>query len=95
MLSQKNMDELNVLGIQFIVGARIATLSASVLTMLAATLAHTDQSVSEISHKGYRLIVDYSTKRAHKDQHNLDKQKEKALTALRNPSTITESINHY
>lgn len=89
MLSQQNMDDLNESGIQFIVGARIATLSISVLKSLATTLTSTDQSVAEIAHKGYRLIVDYSTKRANKDRHNLDRQREKALLALQRPSAIT------
>lgn len=89
MLSQRNMDELNESGIQFVVGARIATLPTSVLRSLATTLAGADQSVTEIAHKGYRLIVDHSTKRANKDRHNLDKQREKALSALQSPSAIT------
>jgi transposase len=89
MLSQKNMDALDQSGIKFVVGARIANLPISVLRSLATTLAGTDHSVTETAHKGYRLIVDYSTKRATKDRHNLDRQREKALLALQSPSTIT------
>lgn len=78
MLSLENMDELEREGILFVVGARISSLSLPTITNLASQLNQTDHASTEVSYKQYRLLVDYSDKRAKKDIHDLDKQWERA-----------------
>lgn len=89
MLSQKNMDELDHEGIQFVVGARISSLSQKLMGELSASLGKTDKASCEVEYKNYRLLADYSDKRAKKDIHDLTKQWERAQKAMEKPDAIT------
>lgn len=89
MLSQKNLDELNQEGIQFVVGARISSLKASLMTQLSETLNQADKAITEVNYKTYRLLADYSAPRARKDLHDLTKQWERAEKAMTKPDAIT------
>lgn len=89
MLSQKNMDELEREGILFVVGARISSLSLPVIGEIVKQLGQLDGATTEISHKQYRLLADYSAKRAKKDLYDLTKQWEKAQKALTKPDGVT------
>lgn len=89
MLSLKNMDELNKDNISFVVGARISSLSVKMVDQIVKELDKKDKANSETLYKNYRLLTDYSTKRASKDIHDLNKQWEKAEASISNPAGIT------
>lgn len=89
MLSQKNMDDLDKEGIKFVVGARISSLSQKMMSELSKTLGKKDKASTEIAYKQYRLLADYSDKRAKKDGYDLTKQWERAQKAMTKPDAIT------
>lgn len=89
MLSQKNMDDLDCEGIKFVVGARISSLSQKLMGELSASLGKTDKASTEVEYKNYRLLADYSDKRAKKDAYDLTKQWERAQKAMAKPDAIT------
>jgi len=89
MLSLKNMDELNKDNILFVVGAKIPSLPDKMIDQIAKELGKKDKSSTEVLYKNYRLLADYSTKRANKDIHDLSKQWEKAKMNVSNPAGIT------
>ena len=89
MLSVKNMDELNEAKIQFVVGARISSLSIEMTNKIVKDLDKKDKADTEVEYKGYRLLTDYSIKRASKDIHDLNKQWEKAKASIIKPDNIT------
>jgi transposase len=85
MLSKNNLDELEKLGLFFIVAGRTATTPSEKLISIAKTLNNTDgKTVSRIS--GTRkTIFHYSAKRAQKDIFDLEKNIKKAEWVLNNP----------
>lgn len=89
MLSQKNMDDLDREGIKFVVGARISSLSQKMMAQLSGSLGKTDKASTEVEYKNYRLLADYSDKRAKKDAYDLTKQWERAQKAMTKPDAIT------
>lgn len=89
MLSLKNMDDLNEAKIQFVVGARISSLSIKMVDQIVKELNKKDRANTEVPYKSYRLLTDYSTKRANKDIHDLNKQWERAKTSITKPDNIT------
>lgn len=89
MLSQKNMDDLDHEKIRFVVGARVSSLSHKMMTQLSAVLGKTDKASTEVAYKNYRLLADYSDKRAKKDLADLTKQWERAQKAMEKPDAIT------
>jgi hypothetical protein len=89
MLSQKNMDELDQEAIKFVVGARISSLSQKMMTQLSGSLGKTDKASTEVEYKSYRLLADYSDKRAKKDICDITKQWERAQKAIGKPDAIT------
>ncbi len=77
MLSKVNVEQLLGAGYDFIVGARLKSVPAS-LTKKLLKLDKTDGATYELKHNGHRLIVQYSAKRAAKDLHTIDKALKKA-----------------
>lgn len=89
MVSTNNMDELENIGLKFIVGARLANLSQKLFERIAATVPKIDGSLSRFELDGKRiLVVSYSTKRANKDRTDRNKQIKRAEYALSNPTLI-------
>jgi transposase len=88
MLSKKNMDELHQAGILFVVGARVSNLSTKLITQLNQNLKQQDGATTELAYQDYRLLADYSARRAKKDLHDLTKQWDKAEKALETPNAI-------
>jgi transposase len=72
MLSKINVEKLTTANFDFIVGARLKSVPASITKLLIA-IPKIDHRIEEMTHNGHRLIVSYSEKRAKKDLHNLDK----------------------
>ena len=83
------MDDLDKEGIKFVVGARISSLSQKMMTDLSKTLGKKDKASTEVAYKNYRLLADYSDKRAKKDAYDLTKQWERAQKAMTKPDAIT------
>lgn len=77
MLSKVNVEQLLGAGHDFIVGARLKSVSAG-LTKKLLKLNKTDGTTYELKHNGHRLIVQYSAKRNTKDLHTIDKALKKA-----------------
>jgi len=77
MLSKINVEKLSSAGFDFIVGARLKSVPAS-LTKKLLKLEQEDGITHELQHSGHRLIVHYSTKRAKKDLNTIEKAVNKA-----------------
>lgn len=91
MVSVSNMDELETLGLKFIVGARLANLPSKLFEEVITTLPKTDGSLCRFSLEGERiLVVGYATKRANKDRTDRNKQLRRAKYALLNPAVIAK-----
>ena len=81
MLSRVNVEQLLEAGYDFIVGARLKSVPAT-LTKKLVTLDKTDGDMYEFQHNRHRLIVHYSAKRATKDLHAIDKALKKARAII-------------
>lgn len=91
MISQENMKQLNENGIGFIVGARIANLPQSLIVKIEKELKSEDAKITTVSYQNYRLICQYSTKRASQDRFNRSKQMNRAKIVIENPHLATRS----
>lgn len=81
MLSKLNVEKLTLAGFDFIVGARLKSVPAS-LTKKLLKLDQEDGITHELEHNGHRLIVHYSLKRAKKDLNTIDKALKKAQAII-------------
>lgn len=81
MLSKLNVEKLTAAGFDFIVGARLKSVPAS-LTKKLLKLEQEDGIIHELKHNGHRLIVSYSTTRAKKDLNTIDKALKKAQAII-------------
>lgn len=88
MLSQANIDQLKDREIQFILGARLANLSGSLIDQIHKQLNQQDNNIAIFTYHGQRLICQYSQKRATKDKSDRIKQLERAKTVIAHPTGI-------
>lgn len=72
LLSQKNINALNANHYQYILGGRIKNETESIKAKIVA-LEVKEDGPRELKSKNGRLIVSYSTRRAHNDKKNRDK----------------------
>lgn len=84
MLSEENLTELEKLGIDYVVGARVGNLKLEEAQIIAKDLGETDK---EIIRKD-SIIYEYSLVRAKKDKADNDKQIDKATYYLQNPAKV-------
>lgn len=77
MLSKLNVEKLIAADFDFIVGARLKSVPAS-LTKKLLKLKQEDGITHELKYNDHRLVVHYSAKRAKKDLHSIDKAIKKA-----------------
>lgn len=89
MISKVNINKLDVKKIGFIVGARIANLSTGLTDSITEELKHQDNKIIIKTYHGYRLICQYSEKRAAKDKSDRLKQVVKAQNAITTASLLT------
>lgn len=82
MLSWKNMEALRAKGISYIVGARVANLSAPRIDEIARLLKREQGSTIRLSTRHGDLVCSYSDARYRKDKHEMDKQITKAKTLI-------------
>ena len=89
MLSSSNIQSLEEANIQFVVGARLGSLSQSLINFISSKLNNQDGKIITITYHGQRLVCQYLVKRAAKDKSDRLKQVEKAAGAVAAPSNIT------
>lgn len=91
MISEENMERLETKRLQYIVGARLANLSARRLSTINGSIPRRDgahiRMPLEESHRV--LIVSYSATRAAKDRSDREKQVAKAQEMLKRPDRAT------
>jgi len=89
MISQDNIERLEAKGIGFIVGARLANLPQELIENITKKLVKQDGKMITLLYKNQRLICEYSTTRAVKDNHDRMKQIRTAHMVIDNPTTVT------
>ena len=87
MLSKINCEGLNEADYEFIVGARIHSLTSN-LTKQVKSITKRDKRTQEYKYAGWRLIVQYSTKRAKKDLYSIKKAITKAQAIVDGKQTL-------
>ena len=86
MISTTNIQELLANNINYVVGARLGNLSIDLIEQINSTITREDgKSIRIKTDNGY-LICAYSSVRYRKDKYEMEKQIEKALTIIQNPS---------
>lgn len=89
MISRANMEALDAKHIGFIVGARLFQLPVILQETISQTLVRQDRKFTVLPYNSWRLVCQYSEKRAAKDRSDREKQMERAKRALTAPSLIT------
>lgn len=85
MISHHNSNQLNMKGINFIVGARLRNLSTNLLEDINKSLVRKDGQSIRIKTENGDLICSYSSVRYRKDKYEMEKQIEKANYLIANP----------
>jgi transposase len=94
LLSNKNIEELQQKGYEFILGARIKNESQAVKQeILSLNLENGESRIIE-KQDGLKLIISYSEKRAQKDRHNRKRGLEKLNKLLKSGKLTKASINN-
>jgi len=86
MLSAKNMEELDKLGLQYIVGARLSYLSSDLLQQISTALNKQPGKYFRTKTPLGYLVCDYSDLRAAKDRSDRRKQLVRAQSQIDNPA---------
>jgi len=90
MLSQINLQLLELNKIGFVVGARLGNLPEKLINQIFKDLKlKQDGQITQTSYHDYRLICSYSQKRANKDRSDRNKQLKKARSMLASPAKLT------
>ncbi|MCI0501847.1 MAG: IS1634 family transposase, partial [Epsilonproteobacteria bacterium] len=84
MLNKDNLTEFESLGVDYVVGARIGNTKLDEVKDIAGRLNQIDKKIFRKDN----ILYEYSIKRAKKDKLDNDKQVEKALYYLKNPSKV-------
>lgn len=87
MISFANIEKLNEQKLNYIVGARIKSLSPDSIKLISTSLNKTENKYFSLTTKHGRIVCDYSEKRATKDKGDRQKQLTKAKFQLDNPGT--------
>lgn len=87
MISFANIEKLNEQKLNYIVGARIKSLSPDSIKLISTSLNKTENKYFSLTTKHGRMVCDYSEKRATKDKGDRQKQLTKAKFQLDNPGT--------
>ena len=93
LLSNDNIIELEAQGYQYILGARIKNESKAVQVKILDTTFH-DESYVVIDKEKSKLIVQYSTKRANKDEHNRAKGLQRLEKQIKSGKLSKKNINN-
>jgi len=93
LLSKKNISALKKEGYEFILGGRIKNESESIKKQIL-DLKVVQGQPKEIKYNNRRLIITYSPKRAHKDQHNRRKGLRRLEKKVKGGKLTKEHINN-
>lgn len=85
MLSRTNMEELNINGLNYIVGARLSNLSEKLLKQISGEINRQSGKYFKTETSLGFLVCDYSQKRADKDKSDRKKQLLKAQNQINDP----------
>jgi hypothetical protein len=86
MISAENVEQLKKNNINYIVGARLGSLSSTTLDQINKNIIREDgKSIRTVTDNGF-LICSYSSVRYRKDKYEMDKQIEKAKLVIEKPS---------
>ena len=91
MISISNMQELLRNNINYIVGARLGSLSGEQIKQIDRNMVREDGKTIRIKTDHGYLICDYSTTRYRKDKHEMGKQIEKARSIIESTSKIKKA----
>ena len=91
MISISNMQELLRNNINYIVGARLGSLSGEQIKQIDRNMVREDGKTIRIKTDHGYLICDYSTTRYRKDKHEMEKQIEKARSIIESASKIKKA----
>lgn len=86
MLSAANIDQLRAEGINYIVGARMGSITEDLLDLVAERLPKEDGRSIRVKTRIGDLVCSYSKDRHAKDRHEMEKQLEKARQLIDTPS---------
>jgi hypothetical protein len=88
MISWDNVQKLTEAGLSYIVGARLGNLNINLITEISQNLGQLESAnLRKETDKGF-LVCDFSQKRFNKDKSDMDKQIEKAKSALENNHAV-------
>jgi transposase len=93
MLSQKNIDALEENGYEYILGARLKNQTDAIKAKVIA-LEVQQGKPKALKSKNARLIVSYSSKRAHKDKNNREKGLKRLEKRVKSGKLTKEHINN-
>lgn len=95
MLSFENIEELRKKHFSYIVGARIANLSPTLIMQMSTALKRRDDATIRLPTKHGDLLCSFSQKRFQKDKHDLEKQvaRAKKLVASREPGRRAKFVS--
>lgn len=88
MISSKNIEALTRVNLQYIVGARTASLSAKLIEQVSQKLLGHDGATMRVQTNYGELICEFSQKRYAKDKREMEKQIARAEKLMRNPGSI-------
>jgi len=88
MLSRINLEDLNKAHIHFVIGARMANLPVKKITTISESLSQKPGTI-ETTYDKYRLVCDYSEKRATRDRQTIQKAINKANQLITQPAKAT------
>ena len=92
MLNQKNIQEIEENGFNYIIGSRQQKMPFAIEEYLKTNIVPNDLDVVEgMLSKGQRAIYQYSAKRARLDMSNIEKQIKKAEKVIAGTSTVKKS----
>lgn len=95
MVSSTNMEQLEAEGLQYIVGARLGNISASLFERVVSQTPRVDGASARFSlGNGRIMVVGYTTKRANKDRADRNKQMRRAWYALQHPASIARRYKY-
>jgi transposase len=86
MISTTNVELFNERNINYIVGARIASLSNELIDQISKNLNKQDKKTIRIATEKGDLICSFSSVRYRKDKYEMEKQIEKAESVIQTPS---------
>ena len=88
MISSENIAALRAEKINYIVGARLGNVATDLLVAIDAKLPRTDGSIIRLKTDNGYLICGFSKKRYNKDKYEMQKQIERAMLLLDQPSKV-------